>query len=67
VGGQVLDPAAALATSLHTFNVIGWVGVGFGVLFLVLAPLIGRWSHGVNDAANHPATEVDGERQAMPH
>jgi POT family proton-dependent oligopeptide transporter len=66
VGGQVLDPGAALATSLHTFNVIGWVGVGFGVLFLVLAPVIGRWSHGVNDAANHPATEVDGERQAMP-
>ena len=29
-GGQVLDPAAALHTSLHMFSAIGWAGVGFG-------------------------------------
>jgi POT family proton-dependent oligopeptide transporter len=54
-GGQVLDPAAALHTSLHVFNIIGWVGIGFGVAFLVLAPFIKKWAHGVDDAANHPA------------
>ncbi len=54
-GGQVLDPAAALHTSLHVFNIIGWVGIGFGVAFLVLAPFIKKWAHGVDDAANHPS------------
>jgi POT family proton-dependent oligopeptide transporter len=39
VGGQVLDPAAALATSLQVFNVIGLVSMGIGVLFLVLLAL----------------------------
>ena len=28
--------------------------MGFGVLFLLLAPFLGKWSHGVDDAANHP-------------
>ena len=52
-GGQVLDPAAALHTSIGVFQAIGWGGVSFGVLFLILAPFIKHWSHGVNDAANH--------------
>ena len=54
-GGQVLDPAAALHTSIGVFQWIGWGGVGFGALFLLLAPFIRGWSHGVNEAANHPA------------
>ena len=54
-GGQVLNPAAGLHTALHVFAIIGWTGVGFGVLFLALAPVLGKWAHGVNDAANHPA------------
>jgi len=54
-GGQVLDPAGALHTSLRVFSMIGWSGVGIGVAFLVLAPFIKKWAHGVNDAANHPA------------
>ena len=53
-GGQVLDPAAGLRTALHVFGIIGWTGVGFGVLFLALAPFLGKWAHGVDDAANHP-------------
>ncbi len=57
-GGQVLDPKAALATSIGIFNTIGWAGVGFGVAFLVLAPFIKHWGHGVNDPANHPAPEA---------
>jgi POT family proton-dependent oligopeptide transporter len=52
-GGQVLDPAAALKSSLTVFSTIGWAGVGFGVLFLVLAPFIKHWAHGANDAPHH--------------
>ena len=48
-GGQVLDPAAALHTSLGMFQAIGWGGVGFGVLFLAAAPFIKHWAHGVDD------------------
>jgi POT family proton-dependent oligopeptide transporter len=54
VGGQVLDPKAALDTSLHVFNLLGWWGVGFGVGFIALSPISKRWAHGVNDPANHP-------------
>jgi POT family proton-dependent oligopeptide transporter len=53
LGGQVLDPSAALHASLRVFGAIGWTGVGFGVLFLGLAPFIKRWAHGVNDAPRH--------------
>jgi POT family proton-dependent oligopeptide transporter len=53
VGGQVLDPAKALATSIGVFQTIGWVGVGFGVLFLALHPLLSRWGHDVNNADRH--------------
>ena len=54
-GGQVLDPAAALHASMKVFQMIGFTGVGVGVLFLVLAPFIRHWAHGVDDADNHPA------------
>jgi len=62
VGGQVLDPGKALATYVHTFLMIGLVGGAVGVLLLVLSIWLRRWSHGVNDAANHP--ELDGDRQS---
>jgi POT family proton-dependent oligopeptide transporter len=52
-GGKVLDPKAALSAALNVFQTIGWIGVAFGFAFLALAPLIRRWGHGVNDAANH--------------
>jgi POT family proton-dependent oligopeptide transporter len=50
-GGQVIDPGAALARSLGVFGVIGWVGIGFGVAFLIASPFLKRWAHGVNDTA----------------
>jgi POT family proton-dependent oligopeptide transporter len=67
VGGQVLDPGAALASSIEVFNVIGWVGVGFGVLFFALSPFIKHWAHGVNDEVG-PDSELamDGDRQSGP-
>lgn len=69
VGGQVLDPAAALATSMDGFNKLGWAGVGVGVVFVLLSFFIKHWAHGVNDtgpAQPEPIAPVlDGERQAV--
>lgn len=70
VGGQVLDPAAALATSLDGFNKLGWAGVACGVIFIAASFAIKGWAHGVNDPASHPQPEpiapvLDGERQAV--
>ncbi len=67
VGGQVLDPAGALQTSLGGFEKLGWAGIGVGVVFVLISFVIKHWAHGVNDASAHPATENDGERQSMPH
>jgi POT family proton-dependent oligopeptide transporter len=63
VGGQVLDPQAALHTSIGVFQKIGLIGAGFGVLFLVLAPFIKGWAHGADDTGPIEA-EVDGDRQS---
>ncbi len=43
VGGQVLDPAAALHSALQVFTIIGAAGIAFGVVFLVVGPFIRRW------------------------
>jgi POT family proton-dependent oligopeptide transporter len=70
VGGQVLDPHAALETSLGGFNKLGWAGVGVGVLFIVVSFFIKGWANGANDASGHAQPEpiaptLDGERQAV--
>jgi len=49
VGGQVLDPGKALATYAHVFLIIGALGCGFGVVFLVLSPWLKRLAHGADD------------------
>jgi POT family proton-dependent oligopeptide transporter len=54
VGGQVLDPAAALHTSLYWFVRIGWAGIGAGALFVVLSPFLKHWAHGINEPAPEP-------------
>jgi POT family proton-dependent oligopeptide transporter len=54
VGGEVLDPAGALQTSLHVFGLLGLWGMGLGVFFIVLSFFIKGWSNGANDAGNHP-------------
>jgi proton-dependent oligopeptide transporter, POT family len=63
VGGQVLDPAKALATYTQVFAMIGWAGLGAGVLMLVLSPFLKHWAHGASDT--HPQPEVDGDRQSV--
>ncbi|MET0275161.1 MAG: MFS transporter, partial [Phenylobacterium sp.] len=57
VGGQVLDSQVSLESSLRVFNLLGLWGMGIGVGFIVLSFFIKHWSHGVNDAANHPEIE----------
>ncbi|WP_155908519.1 peptide MFS transporter [Asticcacaulis sp. YBE204] len=49
VGGQVLDAGAALNTSLQTFSLIGWWGVGLGAFLFVLSFFISKWAYGAND------------------
>jgi len=67
VGGQVLDPKAALATSIHVFGVIGWTSVGTGVLFFALAPFLKRWANGVNGPRQGVVVtgSVDAEASAL--
>ncbi|MBI2249986.1 MAG: hypothetical protein HYU61_09340, partial [Brevundimonas diminuta] len=43
--GQVLDPGAALRTSLEVFEMLGLWGMGIGVGFIVLSFFIKGWSH----------------------
>jgi POT family proton-dependent oligopeptide transporter len=57
VGGQVLDPGAALAQSLLVFKVIGLIAIGIGVLFLALSPILKKWSHGSDDTTPEPVAE----------
>ena len=61
VAGQVLDPGKALATYAHVFAMIGYWGVGAGVVMLALSPILKHWAHGASDT--HPAPELDGARQ----
>ena len=49
VGGQVLDPAAALNQYVGVFQMIGIGGAAVGAAFLVLAPFITKWGHGHED------------------
>lgn len=70
VGGQVLDPGAALASSVKVFGQLGWWGVGIGAVFIVLSFFIKGWSHdaGGSGSAQQPepiAPTLDGERQAV--
>jgi len=69
LGGQVLDPAAALRSSLEVFQMLGYWGLAAGVVFIVLSFFIKGWAHGV-ETGHGPSPEpiaptVDGERQAV--
>jgi POT family proton-dependent oligopeptide transporter len=63
VGGQVLDPAGALATSLDGFSKLGWVGVACGGVFIVLSFLIKGWAHDAGPGANHPGPDASDRGQ----
>jgi POT family proton-dependent oligopeptide transporter len=51
VGGQVLDPQAALATYVDVFNQIGWAAIGIGAVMGVFSPLLRRLAHSEADDA----------------
>jgi len=73
VGGQVLDPQAALNSSIASFNMLGWTGVSIGFAFIAASFFIKHWAHGVDGArtegdktAPEPiAPTPDGERQSL--
>jgi proton-dependent oligopeptide transporter, POT family len=55
VGGQVLDPHAALETYVKVFNQIGWVSIWIGVGLALLSPFLRYLAHpNVADAAKKP-------------
>jgi POT family proton-dependent oligopeptide transporter len=64
VAGQVLDPAGALRTSLSVFEMIGWVGVASGLVFLGLSPVLRRWAHGADDTVVEPQAEARGAKSS---
>ncbi len=49
IGGEVVDPAAALHTSLKVFSQVGMWTIGFGAALFVLSFFIKGWAGGVND------------------
>ena len=68
LAGQVLDPGKALATYVHVYGLIGWVGMGAGAVMLALSPFLKHWAHVVPDPAGHGpdliAPTVDGDMPA---
>ncbi|MFT4913486.1 MAG: POT family proton-dependent oligopeptide transporter [Brevundimonas sp.] len=57
VGGQVLDPQGALATSLQGFDTLGKWGVGIGIAFILISFLIKGWAHATG-GDNHPGPSL---------
>lgn len=57
IGGQVLDPAAAMTQSLLVFKIIGCISILIGLLFLALSPILKKWSHGSDDTNPEPVAE----------
>jgi POT family proton-dependent oligopeptide transporter len=57
VGGQVLDPQAALATYVHVFNQIGWVAIGIGVVLGLASPLLNKLAHQRPSEFDGPAAQ----------
>lgn len=47
IGGEVVDPAAALATYMDVYTTAGWYSIGAGVLSIALVPLLKHFMHGI--------------------
>ena len=63
VGGKVLDPAKALATSCNVFMWIGVIAICAGGVFFLLAPLVRAWG---DDAALEAEAEASPLAAAAP-
>ena len=47
IGGEVVDAGAALANYVEVYSTAGWYSIGFGVLAMLLAPVLKHFMHGV--------------------
>ena len=47
-GGEIGDIATAVATYNDLWMFLLYLGVSFGVLMLVISPLLRRWMHGIH-------------------
>jgi len=45
--GGTFDMAAASARYAELFQLMLWIGVGSGIAYFMLTPLVRRWMHGV--------------------
>ena len=65
VGGQVLDPHAALNTYVDVFNQIGWLSIWIGVGLGVASPILRYMAHAkVTDARKRSVREGAASAQA---
>lgn len=58
VGGQVLNPELALQTSVSVFNWLGWIGIGCGVLFFALSPILRHWTNEIHLSPGDPTPKA---------
>ncbi len=58
VGGQVLNPQLALETSMGVFNWIGWIGLGSGMVFFALSPILRHWTHEIHLSPGGPTPKA---------
>lgn len=47
VGGEVVDPGAALTTYMEVYSTAGWYSIGAGVFCIILVPLLKHFMHGI--------------------
>ena len=58
LGGQVLDPAAALQSAITVFTWIGAVGMAAGVVFLIVGPFIRHWGEDADEVVEPAGVRV---------
>ncbi|MFK7862908.1 MAG: peptide MFS transporter [Pseudohongiellaceae bacterium] len=47
VGGEVTDPAAALAGYMEVYETAGWYSIGAGLFAILLVPVLKHFMHGI--------------------
>lgn len=47
VGGEVTDPAAALAGYMEVYETAGWYSIGAGLFVVLLVPVLKHFMHGI--------------------
>ncbi len=47
IGGEVADPAAALATYTDVYSTAGWYSIGVGIAAMLVVPVLRHFMHGI--------------------